>query len=526
MTDRALVDRIVAEVMRRVEAEGAAAAPAEPRRGVSCAPCGAVAPPPADPAPASAAAPAVASGPRYVVLVTCAPGGLEEAVRQVEALAGDAPVDLVVAACAADSVGPEVARRVRVRQVIREGWGPVDPAALLSSAKALVVPLPSTTVAGKAAALIHDTLAPTLVGAALLRGVPVYLSPDAMLSSLPGGGAASAAFGAVAAEHADRLARLGVRIVPLTEIARAAIGGASDTASSPTPPPRAAATAGGVCAPSATVSCGDIEQIVLEAIGNDPDGLKVAPRVSQAIDRAMQAGACRLGCTPTGDPAAHAEIARYIDHTLLKPDAKPDDVRKLCEEAKKYCFASVCINTGHVALAKRLLRGSGVKVCCVVGFPLGAMAASAKADETREAVADGADEIDTVINIGLLKAGEFDLVREDIAVVVKAARGRIVKVIFETHLLTEEEKVISCRLSKEAGAHFVKTSTGFSGGGATAEDIALMRKTVGPEMGVKASGGVRDTETAQKMIRAGANRIGTSSGIAIVTGKKAEKKGY
>ena len=209
-------------------------------------------------------------------------------------------------------------------------------------------------------------------------------------------------------------------------------------------------------------------------------------------------------------------IASMIDHTLLKPEATPAQVEKLCAEAAEYHFASVCVNPVYIPLAARLLDGTGVKVCCVVGFPLGAIAPEQKAVEAASCAAMGAEELDMVIHVGAAKAGDWALVQRDIAGVVKAAAGRTVKVIIETCLLTDEEKVKACEAAKAAGADFVKTSTGFSTGGATTHDIALMRKTVGPEMGVKASGGIRDYATAMAMIEAGANRIGASAGIEIV----------
>ena len=209
-------------------------------------------------------------------------------------------------------------------------------------------------------------------------------------------------------------------------------------------------------------------------------------------------------------------IASMIDHTLLKPEATPAQVEKLCAEAAEYHFASVCVNPVYIPLAARLLDGTGVKVCCVVGFPLGAIAPEQKAAEAASCAAMGTEELDMVIHVGAAKAGDWALVQRDIAGVVKAAAGRTVKVIIETCLLTDEEKVKACEAAKAAGANFVKTSTGFSTGGATTHDIALMRKTVGPEMGVKASGGIRDYATAMAMIEAGANRIGASAGIEIV----------
>jgi deoxyribose-phosphate aldolase len=228
-------------------------------------------------------------------------------------------------------------------------------------------------------------------------------------------------------------------------------------------------------------------------------------------------GADRLGTDGATQPDFEA-IAGKIDHTLLKAEATRADHVKLCEEARKHRFASVCVNTTWVPLCVELLKGSGVMTICVVGFPLGAMMSSAKAAETRAAIAAGAQEIDTVVNIGRLKSGEHDAVYDDIKAVVDAAQGRPVKVILETHMLSREEKIAACAISRAAGAAFVKTSTGFSGGGATAEDIALMRAVVGPDMGVKASGGVRTADDARTMIAAGANRLGASASVAIVTG--------
>ena len=212
------------------------------------------------------------------------------------------------------------------------------------------------------------------------------------------------------------------------------------------------------------------------------------------------------------------DLAPYIDHTLLKADATRDELVKLCDEARKYGFATVCVNSSNVATAARLLQGCPTKAIAVVGFPLGAATTSAKSFETREAIRAGAGEIDMVINIGQLKARNYGFVECDIREVVQAAKPKPVKVILETGALTRDEKVIACALAKAAGAAFVKTSTGFGPGGATAEDIALMRGVVGDDVGVKASGGVRTTADAQKMVEAGANRLGASASVAIVTG--------
>jgi len=220
------------------------------------------------------------------------------------------------------------------------------------------------------------------------------------------------------------------------------------------------------------------------------------------------------------------KMNKYIDHTLLKPESTQAMIDELCAEAKEHDFASVCVNPFWVKRSAELLAGTDVKVCTVIGFPLGASTTTVKAAETRDAIGNGATEIDMVLNVGALKSGDLETVREDVTAVKAAAGDVLLKVILETGLLTDEEKVAACKLCVEAGADYVKTSTGFGPGGATVEDIALMRKTVGANVGVKASGGVRDSEAALAMIEAGASRIGTSSGVSIVTGAKPTGSGY
>lgn len=215
-------------------------------------------------------------------------------------------------------------------------------------------------------------------------------------------------------------------------------------------------------------------------------------------------------------PGSRAEMAAFIDHTILKPEAKRTDIEKLCAEARQFGFYSVCINPGWVPLAAESLKGSKTRVCTVCGFPLGANATETKSGEARLAVEQGSGEVDMVLNIGALKSQEYKTVHQDIAAVVKVSSGALVKVIIETCLLTDEEKILACLIARSAGAHYVKTSTGFSTGGATVADIELMRLAVGPQMGVKASGGVRSLEEANQMILAGASRIGSSSGVKIL----------
>lgn len=242
--------------------------------------------------------------------------------------------------------------------------------------------------------------------------------------------------------------------------------------------------------------------------------------VSRRPEMAQQfvdAGIARLGAAP-GLRQVPASLAQYIDHTLLKPDATPEQVAKLCAEAREYRFASVCVNPCNVRQCAELLRGTQVLVCSVVGFPLGATLPEVKAYETERVIWDGATEVDMVINIGALKGGDYALVQRDIEAVVHVAhRSRVVvKVIIEAALLTDDEKVKACTLAKAAQADFVKTSTGFGPGGATLHDVELMRRTVGPEMGVKAAGGIRDRATAEQMIQAGATRIGASASVKIM----------
>lgn len=256
-------------------------------------------------------------------------------------------------------------------------------------------------------------------------------------------------------------------------------------------------------------------------------GVRLVPqnRFAFEVGRALKSAPPPAAPPPPAPAPAPAvqtvdrEMARYIDHTLLKPEATKKQIQKLCQEAVEYGFHSVCVNSGYVKYAAELVRGTPVKVCAVVGFPLGAASSTAKAMEARDAIANGAAEIDMVINVGALKSGEYDCVLNDIKAVADACRGRaLLKVILETALLNDEEKVKACQLAKQAGADFVKTSTGFSSGGATVQDIRLMRQAVGPEMGVKASGGIRDYQAAKAMIEAGATRIGASASVAIVTG--------
>lgn len=266
-----------------------------------------------------------------------------------------------------------------------------------------------------------------------------------------------------------------------------------------------------------------LEGATTSACQGDHDGTcadcgKCAALCPDRTRHMLSAGAGRITTTEVIAAQVPQDLAKYIDHTLLKPDATPTEIEKLCNEAREYGFAAVCVNPPFTKLCADLLRGTNVAVAVVVGFPLGAHTTATKVFETEQAIVDGATEIDMVINIGALKSKRDDFVREDIRNVVESAHRlcAIVKVIIEAAVLNDEEKVRACRVAKEAGADFVKTSTGFGPGGATVHDVELMRRTVGPEMGVKAAGGVKTLEQAEQMIAAGATRIGASAGVKIV----------
>jgi deoxyribose-phosphate aldolase len=245
----------------------------------------------------------------------------------------------------------------------------------------------------------------------------------------------------------------------------------------------------------------------------------------KAVNNIVNVGAARIAAgLGIGNELRDKNVASMIDHTLLKPEATPDEIKKLCMEAKDYSFASVCINPCYVSLCSELLRGTSVKICTVIGFPLGANTTEVKKYETEEAIKNGANEVDMVINVGQLKQGNYDYVEKDVRAVVSTARRHNVlsKVIFETALLTDEEKVRAALICKKAGADFVKTSTGFSKGGATVGDVALMKYVVGSAIGVKAAGGIRSKEDAEAMIASGADRIGASASVKIVSGEKSD----
>lgn len=383
--------------------------------------------------------------------------------------------------------------------VIRCGYTN-DCSATLRGAGTAVVLIPDIATASRLANLMCDRFDIESAVAALESGKQVW--------ALNVMGAVNSKISGKVQSFLSEIEGYGVKVIKTDSLIPQAAPIASVAASAPSAPsaPKASACSqkhNGDCA-----GCGHCSQFISESVKN-----------------VVSSGADRVSSAP-GINNVERDIGKLIDHTLLKADATKEEVLKLCEEARKHLFASVCINPSFVGLAYDCLKGSPVKVCTVIGFPLGVTTSMVKSMETRDAVAAGADEIDMVINVGALKAGDLDLVRRDIEAVVNASQGRIVKVIIEAALLNDEEKIKACQLSKQAGADFVKTSTGFGPGGATAHDVALMRQTVGKYMGVKASGGIRDYETAQKMVDAGATRIGASASVAIVKGEKDKGGGY
>jgi deoxyribose-phosphate aldolase len=445
--------------------------------------------------------PRVARG--VLVLLTGGNRHVDQVVHQIGKIAEGASVIKVAFSSTAQScVGLPAIRRVAPNaQLLTAGniWQ------VLENVDTVCMPSMSTHMLSKLVHLQPDSWVPILAFTALTKGLRVIGCAESMLPAEIDPACVPAALRKRLDELVASARELGMELCPLDRLTDRVL---SADGSPVCPTTGAQRTYGCDAQTGECTACG----LCVE-------------RRPEDVEKMVSSGAGRVAAT-VGAPVA-AELARYIDHTLLKPDATEDQFRKLCAEARQHSFASVCVNPSWVALCAGLLKGSPVKVCTVIGFPLGATTPTTKGIETRDAIANGAGEIDMVINVGALKSGNDALVKEDIEAVVAAAKGHaIVKVILETALLTREEKIKACLLSKMAGADFVKTSTGFVPGGATVEDIALMRETVGPDMGVKASGGIRDTKTAADMVAAGATRLGASASVAIISGQAASGKGY
>ncbi len=434
--------------------------------------------------------------------------GFDDAFETVRDLfAGGLNCALAISERAGERMGEEGIKKISPSVRVVQKDVPAEIYGLLQETSLVIVPVLTLGDAFKISSLIGDTFVSKLVLQALFIGKKVVAAPDGIFLSLSMSSdktqSSNPALNARLRERLDQLRQLGIEMVSLRNFREHL---EEFFASSPSPSSEGVLT----CSWSKEGICGGC-------------GLCVQG-VPENVEAIINAGASRVGASLGIKGQVDSAVAAMIDHTMLKPEVTRDQIIKLCEEARKYRFASVCINPIYVSLARDLLSGSPVKVCTVIGFPLGADTSVTKAMETRDAIANGADEVDMVINVGALKAGDYNLVRDDIKAVVASAGGRVVKVILETALLNDEEKRKACRLTKEAGADFVKTSTGFGPGGATVDDIALMREEVGKYMGVKASGGIRDYDQAMAMIKAGATRIGASASVAIVE-RSAKDKG-
>lgn len=521
MANDDLIKSIVSQVIEKLTADGATSPAGGAGRGMGGGMgSGARRPLSISPAPS----PAQRGGPCALVVLTAGDAATDEVYRQLSQLA-ERNSGLVV------YLSPS-ARKVLDLPAIRRSCPSAELLGaevthelrdLVEKCDAVYLPTLTLSTASKIAFLNGDTAASLMPIYALSRGKTVVAASNSVYGLRRDLPPAPEGFRRRVDKIFNNLSELGVRVVDVGQLASASAA-APTAASAPARPavpgfpaatPTFSSAPGGSSGNGCATHSGDCE-----ACG------QCAEKNEEGVRSLVANGAQRIGAT-SGTRVTDKGLAGLIDHTLLKADATEADIRKLCEEARQYVFASVCVNPTNVALAARLLEGSPVKVCTVIGFPLGATTPTAKAIETRDAIANGATEIDMVINVGALKSGDDDLVRRDIAGVVEAARGQaIVKVILETALLSAEEKVKACLLSKMAGADFVKTSTGFSTGGATAEDIALMRETVGPDMGVKASGGIKNADDVKKMVAAGATRIGASASVAIARGETSASGGY
>lgn len=423
-----------------------------------------------------------------VIILLC--GGdmeLEEVYRQISIIASRySNVYVVMTKSANKIIGvPKIRSASKGATIITE-YTQEFHEDILPYMDALYVPVLSLNTAAKVAALNTDSLGTIIMVFALMYGIPVIVAENAiyccqidpiniprpMLQRIE--------------KMINQLREIGAKVVDIRELSKDI--------------------------PISEVQPTSVPYTISSA------GKEMDEEYTAALHILVNGGAARIGAEP-GISSFDNSLAKYIDHTLLKADATEEEIRNLCEEARTYEFASVCINPTNVRLVSEFLQGSPVKVCTVIGFPLGASTPTVKAIETRDAIANGAEEVDMVINVGALRSGNDELVRRDIEAVVQAAEGKaLVKVILETALLTKEEIVKGSLLSKLGGADFVKTSTGFSSAGAVASDVELMRKTVGPEMGIKAAGGIRTQEIAKEMIKAGATRIGASASVSIVKG--------
>jgi deoxyribose-phosphate aldolase len=423
-----------------------------------------------------------------VIILLC--GGdmeLEDVYRQISIIASRySNVYVVMTKSANTIIGvPKIRSASRGATIITE-YTQEFHEDILPYVDALYIPVLSLNTAAKVAALNADSLGTVIMVFALMYGIPVTAAENSIYCCQIDPRKISRPMLHRIEQMINQLRAIGVKVVDIRELSKDI--------------------------PKSKIQSTSVPYTISSA------GKEIDEEYTAALHFLVNGGAARIGAEP-GVPNFDNSLAKYIDHTLLKADATEEEIRNLCEEARSYEFASVCVNPTNVRLASEYLQGSPVKVCTVIGFPLGASTPTVKAIETRDAIANGAEEVDMVINVGALRSGNDDLVKRDIEAVVQAAEGKaVVNVILETALLTKDEIIKGSFLAKLGGADFVKTSTGFSSAGAVASDVELMRKTVGPEMGIKAAGGIRTQEVAQEMIKAGATRIGASASVSIVKG--------
>ena len=447
---------------------------------------------------------------------------IEESLAAMRSIAKGFKVKAFITRAAQSVIGLErIKQSTGITDIILDD-GKQNPQQLSGECDLLVIPTLTLNGLSKIANLITDTAHTNIVVGCLERGIPIVVARDAVFCSCYPLPAANSGLYRRVEGYVNDLKNMGIVVTSAQNLAQEVFNIAGQMTKKVE---TTIGSAGKVFATPIAKFGPIIDKCPAFKDGVDCSscGLCVDKKTG-SVQAVLAAGADRIGNFSASDSAK--KFAPLIDHTLLKANATQEEIGKLCEEAKKFGFASVCVNPAYVSLCSQLLRGSGVKVCTVIGFPLGATTPTVKALEARDAIANGADEIDMVINIGALKSGNYQLVLDDIKAVREATRGKILKVILETAYLSREEKIKACELAKQAGADFVKTSTGFGPSGATVEDVRLMREVVGPAMGVKASGGIRSTEDAQKMVAAGATRIGASASVAIVTGQSAGKGKY
>jgi deoxyribose-phosphate aldolase len=440
----------------------------------------------------------ISSGNSALILLCGGNREIEEVMRQIEIISKTyTNTYIVMTRAAIKIIGMPDVRKVSEGATIITEYSEEYFDNILGRIDVIYVPILSLNTAAKVAALNADSLGTITMVFGLMYGKPVIAAQDSIYCCQIEKDQVPPAMNRKIDGVIDQLTSMGIRMVNVHNL--------SDQEPSPYTPTTSSRS---------------------YTIGTAGKDIGVDGKSQVAVKALVNGGATRI-TSETGINGYDIDLAQHIDHTNLRADATDEEIKKLCEEAAMYKFASVCINPTNVSKAAKYLKGSSVKVCTVIGFPLGATTPTVKAIETRDAIANGAEEVDMVINVGALKSGNDDLVRQDIQAVVNAAAGKaIVKVILETALLTKEQIVKGSLLTKLSGADFVKTSTGFSTAGALVEDIALMRKTVGPEMGVKAAGGIRTHEIAEQMINAGATRIGASASIAIVKGTDSKTGTY